>query len=156
MPAGPFTLYRKNLDDIRMNDLLTAVVKVALVTSVYTPNSTNTGHSLWADVSANEIAAGNGYTAGGYALTTDTVGVITDGFAYDSENPLWNATPAAIPAFRYAVLYVVGTLWGMTNPLVGYLLGDTTAGGTDVPATSAGSPLEINVHASGWFKSVQA
>lgn len=154
MAAGPFIIFRKNIDDIRLNDLLGAVVKVALVTNSYTPNASNTGHSLWSEISANEIANGNGYVTGGYTLTTDTVNAVTNGFNYDSEDPTWNATPAAIPAWRYAVMYVLGTLWGMTNPVIGYFLGDSTP--ADVPATTAGNPLAIAVHASGWFNNTQA
>jgi len=37
----------------------------------------------------------------------------------------------------------------MTNPLIGYFLGDTTP--ADVPATTVGNPLTINCPANGWF-----
>ena len=73
MAAGTFTLYRANLDDLRIQDLVGATVKVALVTSSYTPNAANNGHSLWSDASSNEIANGNGYNTGGVtpgSLTT--------------------------------------------------------------------------------------
>lgn len=154
MAVGAFIVYRKNIDDMRLNDLLTATVKAALVTSAYTPNSTNTGHSLWADVSANEIANGFGYTTGGLALATDTVNAVTNGFNYDSEDLVWTASGGSIPAWRYMHLYVVGTLWGMVNPLIGYFLGDTTP--ADVPNTTSGNPLTIVAPAGGWFAHTQA
>jgi len=47
------------------------------------------------------------------------------------------------------VLYVSGSLWSMTNPLIGYFLGDTTP--ADVPATTVGNSLTINCPANGWF-----
>ena len=64
MPAGTFTLFGANKDDYRINDLVSANLRMALVTSVYAPNITATGHALWASVSANEIANGQGYTTG--------------------------------------------------------------------------------------------
>lgn len=154
MAVGPFTLYRANLDDLRMQDLTGATVKVALVSSAYTVDDANTGHDEWADVSANEIANGNGYTTGGATLANDAVSTITNGWKYDSDDPAWTASGGSIPAWRRAVMYVSGTLWGKTNPLIGHFLGDTTP--ADVPATTDGNPLTINVSANGWFGVTQA
>lgn len=154
MAAGTFTLYRANLDDLRIQDLLGATVKVALVSSSYTPNAANNGNSVWADVSANEIANGNGYTTGGYTLTTDTTSLVTNGHNYDSEDPSWTASGGSIPAWRYAVMYASGSLWGKTSPLIGYFLGDTTP--ADVPATTDTNPLTITVNAAGWFSITEA
>lgn len=150
MAVGTFTLFRANLDDMRMQDLLGATVKMALVTSAYTPDATNTGHATWSNVSANEIANGNGYTTGGATVATDTVTAITNGWEYDSASPTWTAAGGNIPAFRYFVMYVVGALWGKTDPLIGYVLGDDTP--ADVPATTSGNPLTINPSANGWFR----
>jgi len=154
MAAGTFTLYRANLDDLSMQDIAGATVKLALVTSSYTPNATNTGDDLGADVSANEIANGNGYTTGGATLANDAASTITNGFKYDSDDPSWTASGGSIPAWRYGVMYLSGTVAGMVNPLVGYFLGDSTP--ADVPATSDGNPLTIQVNASGWFGTTQA
>lgn len=153
MPAGQFTLYRANLDDLSMADIAAAVVKVALVTSVYAPNAANNGHTLWAEVSADEIANGNGYATGGFTLT-DSVALATNGHMYASDDPTWTAAGGSIPAWRYGVMYLEGTVAGMVNPLVGYFLGDTTP--ADVPATSDGNPLTITVPAEGWFTATQA
>ncbi len=49
----------------------TDVIKVALVTSSYTPAQDT--HDYWDDVSANE-ASGTGYTAGGATLGSKTQG----------------------------------------------------------------------------------
>lgn len=149
MAAGAFTLYTRNLDKISMNDLLSATVKVALVTSSYTPNVASNGHYLWSDVSTNEIAAGSGYTAGGATLANDTVTAITLGQKYDSDDVVWTASGGNIPAWRHAVMYVSGTLWGLSSPLIGYCLGDSTP--ADVPATTDGNALTLQVNASGWF-----
>lgn len=149
MASGNFTLFSKNKDDIRINDLVGATVKIALVSSAWTPDSGVTGNSVWADMSANEIAAGNGYTAGGAALASMVATAISGGYKFSSASPSWSASGGNVPAWRYAVIYVVGTLWGMTNPVIGYFVGDSTP--ADIPATTSGNSLTINTPAGGWF-----
>lgn len=149
MPAGTFTIYSRNKDDLRLNDLTGATVKMALVTSSYTPDVTITGHSVWGDVSANEIGAGNGYTAGGATLASLTVTGITGGYRFSSGNAAWTASGGNIPATRRAVMYISGTLWGMTNPLIGHVLLDDTP--ADLPALTDGNTRTITCPASGWF-----
>lgn len=147
MAAGTFTLYSKNKHKISINDLTAATVKIALLTSAYTPDVTVTGHSVLVDVSANEIAAGFGYTAGGLALSSLLATAITGGYKFSSANAVWTPSGGSIPAWRYGVMYVSGTLWGLTSPLVGYFLGDTTP--ADIPPASAA--LTITCNANGWF-----
>lgn len=149
MAAGNVILFGKNKDDMRINDIIGASVKLALLTSAYTPDVTVTGHSLWSEVSANEIAAGSGYSAGGIALTSLAAVALSGGFKFNSANAVWNASGGNIPVWRYGVLYVAGSLWSMTNPLIGYFLADTTP--ADYPVTVDGNPLTINVPANGWF-----
>ena len=149
MASGNVTLFSKNKDDIRINDIIGATVKVALVTSAWTPDTSVTGNSVWADMSANEIAAGNGYTAGGVALASMVATAISGGYKFSSASPSWTAAGGNIPAFRYAVLYIVGTLWGMTNPVIGYFVGDSTP--ADIPATTVGNTLTLNTPAAGWL-----
>lgn len=154
MAAGQFTFYQANLDDLRVQDLLAATVKVALVAASYTPNSGTGGHDEWADVSANEIAAGNGYAAGGYALTADAATAITGGWKYASENVAWTASGGSIPQWRYAVFYVSGSLWGKTSPLIGRFVGDSAP--ADIPATPSGEALTLTCPANGWFSVVSS
>ncbi len=150
MAAGTFTLYSKNKDDIRINDLTGATVKLALVSSSYTPNTdSSTGHSLWSDASGNEIANGNGYTTGGVSLSSLAATAISGGFKFSSANPSWTASGGNIPAHRYYVMYVSGTLWGMTNPLIGYFLGDSAP--ADIAATTSGNTLTVTCPSGGWF-----
>lgn len=153
MAAGTFILYRANLDDLSIQSLLGATVKLALVDSDYTPNAANNGHSLWADVSADEIANGDGYTTGGETVANDATNLVTNGHNYTSDNVEWTASGSGIPAWRYGVMYVLGTLWGKTNPLIGYFVGDSTP--ADVPLTTAGNPLTITVPGAGWFDLTQ-
>lgn len=154
MAVGKFTLYAANLDDLRMQDLPTATVKMALVTNSYVPNATSVGHSLWSEASPNEITAGNGYLTGGATLSADVVTAITNGHKYGSADVTWTATGGQIQAWRYAVMYVVGTLWGKTNPLIGYFIGDSTP--ADIPATTDGNVLALPCDpVDGWFKFVR-
>lgn len=151
MAAGTFTLFAKNKDDYRINDIVGATVKMALVSSAWTPAITTAGNALWADVSANEIANGNGYTTGGGTLTgvaaTATAG--SNGYYLAGTVPVWTASGAGIPAHRYYVMYLSGTVWGQVNPLIGYFLGDTTP--ADIPLTSSGNTLTVTTPATGWF-----
>jgi hypothetical protein len=152
MAAGIVTIYEANLDDLRLQDLLTASVKLMLVTSAYAPSTGTSGHSVKADVT-NEIAAGAGYTAGGVALSGKLVTATTGGWAFESDDPTWTASGGNIPAWRRGVLYADGSLWGKTSPLIGTFLGDTTP--ADVPATSDGNPLTVTCPTPGWFKIAQ-
>lgn len=97
--------------------LLTDTIKVALLTSGYTPNiKTDT---FFADINTNE-SSGTGYTAGGNTLgsptvTTDTV---NDRGVFGAANTTWaNST---IANARYAVIYKSsGT--ASTSPLIAVL-----------------------------------
>jgi hypothetical protein len=153
MAAGTFTFF-DSAAKIAFGgmDLTTATVKCALVTSAYTPNlATHTG---WADASGSEIANGVGYTTGGATIGTPVLTAVTNGFKFSSANVQWTATGGNIPAWRRAVFYISGTVEGITNPLIGAFLGDSTP--ADVPATSDGNPLTLNVPANGWFDATHA
>lgn len=145
-------IYGANLSVMKLSDLTSADVRIALVTSSYTPNITATGHNEWADVSANEIANGNGYTTLGYALSGEAVAAAAanDGFKFSTGNATWTASGAGIPAWRYFVIFVNGTLWSLTSPLLCYGLGDSAP--ADIPATSAPNIFGINCPSDGWFK----
>jgi hypothetical protein len=122
--------------------------KLALVSSAFTPDDTDTGNEVWGDVSANEIAAGNGYTAGGVALTGVSLALASGKVKFTSDVAQWTATGAGFPAWRHGYVYYSGTLNGKVNPIVGHFLGD--AAPADVPATTpANSPLKITPNALG-------
>lgn len=104
-------------------------IKVALVTSSYTPSIS---HTAWADVSANEVSSGSGYTTGGLTLANP---VITAGVA-DFDNAIWTSLTKS---FRYAVCYLQATRLTIVNPLLFYMLLDSTP--NDV--VSSGSNYQI-------------
>lgn len=97
-------------------DLDTDTLKLALVTSSYTPS---TAHDEWADVSANEVSTGSGYTTGGKTLANPIA--TNDNIDYDDVT--WTALTKT---FRYAVCYKSGSGGGLTNPLLFYILLDST------------------------------
>jgi len=149
MASGSLILFSKNKADLRMNDLVGATVKVALVTSSWTPDSSVTGNYLYSDVSSFEIANGNGYTTGGATVITMASTAITNGFKFTSAEVNWTASGGSIPAWRYAVMYVSGTLWSKSSPLVGYFVGDSTP--ADIPATTDGYALTLACPSPGWY-----
>lgn len=97
-------------------DLDTDTLKLALVTSSYTPS---TAHTQWSDVSSYEVAAGSGYTTGGETLASP---VVTDD-NIDYDDVTWTALTKT---FRYAICYKSGSGGGLTNPLLFYILLDST------------------------------
>jgi len=113
-------------------DLDTDTLKVALVTSSYTPN---TAHDEWADVSANEVATGSGYTTGGITLASP----VATNNNIDYADVTWTALTKT---FRYAVLYKSGSGGGLTNPLICYLLLDSTP--ADVVSTGSNYSIQWN------------
>jgi len=148
MASGPFVFSQKTkLNMFSATDLLNPAntFKLALVTSAWTPAPTT--DEVWADASANEIANGNGYTTGGATLAsvtlTQTAGVVK----FTSAAQVWTASGTGIPAWRYGVVYALGTLNGKVNPLVGYFLGDATP--ADIPLTTSGNTLTVTPNASG-------
>lgn len=144
---GAFTMtqaFRAYLGDAT-DVLAQTTYKAALLTSGWTPApSTN---AVWADISANEVASGNGYTTGGNTMTgtgyTQTGGV----GKFVGAIPSWTASGAGITA-RYCAIYASGTFNGHVNPIVGYFLLDSTP--ADV-VTAAGNTLQINQPGSGWL-----
>jgi hypothetical protein len=88
----------------RGNLLLNAdTLKLALIVAAGTPVAAD---DEFADVSADEVAAGNGYTAtgnsGGAGITSNAAG--TETMRTTSAIPVWTASAAGF-SFRYPVLY---------------------------------------------------
>lgn len=113
-------------------DLDTDTLKVALVTSSYTPS---TAHAEWADVSANEVATGNGYTTGGATLASP----VATNSNIDYADVTWTSLTKT---FRYAVCYKSGSGGGLTNPLLFYILLDSTP--ADIVSTGSNYTIQWN------------
>jgi hypothetical protein len=85
--------------------------KAALVKATYTPNA---DHATWADVSANEIGTGNGYSAGGIDVESSSTGFTAD--AQDDtgdtgdvtlKDLVYTASGGTIPAAGAGARYLV-------------------------------------------------
>ena len=122
-------------------------VKVTLHTSTYSPNAAT--HTVYADLT-NELATANGYTNGGQNLAGHSwvqSGVVA---IFDANDTVWTASGGSITA-RYAVLRISGTFDGAVDPLIAYILLDTTP--ADVTATDTNT-LTLQWNASGIFRIV--
>src|SRR5450631_1053363 len=102
-------------------NLASDTLKVML-TDVAPVASGASGSGVLADIT--EIAAGNGYVAGGASLVTPTyteTGTGTSIWELTAASPItWTATGGAIAQFRYVVLYDF-TVGSPVKPLIGFL-----------------------------------
>jgi len=92
-------------------------IKVALVSSAYTPNQDT--HDYFDDVVANEVS-GTGYTAGGLSLAgkTSTYDAANNVLVLDANDAVWaNSTITA----RYAVVYDDAGATNAQKALIGYV-----------------------------------
>jgi hypothetical protein len=90
-------------------------IKVALLSSSYTPNQTT--HGYFSDVSTYEVS-GTGYTAGGQALANKTKTVSGNTLVLDADDTTWAASTITA---RYAVVYDSSGGTAATNALIGYI-----------------------------------
>ena len=132
-----YNAIRKGLGDGTV-DWDTDTIKVALVTSSYTFDA---AHDEWADVSANEVAAGAGYTTGGIALSGKTVTLATTVAKYIADAPVWSSLTKT---FRFGVVYKVGSANGLTDPLICCILFDTTP--ANIVVTAADFTIQWNAN----------
>lgn len=114
---------------------------VALVLSTYTYNA---AHTVWADVSANEAATGDGYTTGGANLTTNTLTYSGATATFDADDVAW---AALTKTFRFAVLYVNATVNSIVKPVICCILLDSTPANIVV----SGATYTLSWNASGIF-----
>lgn len=121
-------------------DLDTHAFKAFLTNA--TPNvATNT-----VKLDVTEISAGNGYTAGGAALTAVTwTEPVAGVWMWDSDNISWTASGGSIGPFRYVVLYD-DTPTSPADPIVGFY-----DYGSSVTVTD-GNPFTLTVAATGHFR----
>ena len=95
----------------------TDTIKVALLTSSYTPNQDT--HDYYDDVVANEVS-GTGYTAGGNTLASKTI--TYDGsnnvIILDAADTTWSSSTITA---RYAVVYDDSGASNAAKALIGYV-----------------------------------
>lgn len=114
-------------------DLDTATIKVALVTSSYTPDQD--AHTKFSDIT-NEVS-GTGYTAGGATLTTPSVTQdnTNNRGVFDADDVTWSSSTITA---RGAVLYK-STGTASTSPLIAYI-----DFGADKTSTSGNFTIQWN------------
>lgn len=97
-----------------VHKLDTDTLKVALTNTA--PSRSNT---IFSDIT--EIAAGNGYTAGGQTLSIDTVAQSTGSLTVSANSDItFTATGVSMAPFRYAVIYNDTPVVPL-DPLIGYI-----------------------------------
>ncbi|MCK9370986.1 hypothetical protein M0R04_13835 [Candidatus Dojkabacteria bacterium] len=98
------SLVYNNAKELFLNadiDLSADTIKIALLTSSYTPDQD--AHDFYDDVSANEVANSGTYAAGGATLTVTVSQDNTDDEAvFDATDVSWTGTTITA---RYAVIY---------------------------------------------------
>lgn len=125
-------------------DLDTNTINLALFTSASNANTLT--NSVWADLTG-EVAAANGYTAGGAAVSGLTVSQAAGLGKWTATLPTFNASGGPI-VFRFGVLYVNATVNGVIKPLIGVCLADTTPADTTI---TDGNGLQWQANASGIY-----
>lgn len=125
-------------------DLNSDTFKVSLHTSTYTPSASS--HTVYADLT-NELSTASGYTNGGATLGSVTWNRSGGTVTFDAADTVWTASGGSITA-RYAVIRKSGTANTRVDPLVAYILLDTTP--ADVTATDTNT-LTLQWNASGIF-----
>lgn len=80
-------------------------------------------NSVWADVSGNEVANGNGYTTGGSTISNSTLVLSGDECTWDFDDVLFTSLTKTM---RYAFIYSNKTVGAIVNPLIAYILLNTT------------------------------
>lgn len=109
-----FNKFQQFVEDIAkgVHNLDTGTLKVMLTNTA--PVATN---AVFADLT--EIAAGNGYTAGGAAVGSQDAEQTTGTLALSGADVVFTASSGTIGPFRYAVLYN-DTPTSPADPLIGW------------------------------------
>lgn len=115
-----------------------------LVGNGYTP-APNTD-STYANVSANELASGSGYTVGGVVLASETDTLTTATVTFTATSPSWSSFSAG--PFRYAVICRRASGSIASGDLL-LCYSDLTGSGT---ITGTGGTYTITISGSGIFQ----
>ena len=145
MAAGSVTVYSNgvlNLTKAAMN-LASDTFVCILATSSYTP-APNTD-STYANVSANEVASGGGYTTGGVVLTSVTDTLTSATVTYTAAAVSWSS--ATITAKYAVIIHRAGGSLVSGDLLLSYV--DLNSGGGSVSSTNG--TFTITWNAAGIF-----
>lgn len=145
MAADPWKLFGPANERIGEDfNLATDTFRMVLVTAAYTPDQSL--HDTWSDISANEVANGNGYVTHGELLTATHVAAALVS-TFDCDDQSWAASTITA---KYAVIVrnalVDGNLAATDVPIA---FCDLENGGGSVSTTNG--PFNVNIHANGVF-----
>jgi hypothetical protein len=126
-------------DGTAVIDFNTDTIKVALVTSAYTPSATT--HDYFNDITSE--VTGTNYTAGGATLASLTLTESGGTVTFDAADVTWSYNATGFSNARYAIVYK-STGTAATSPLIGYVDFGADKGNTS-------SDLRIQWGASGVF-----
>lgn len=110
-------LARLNLSTDALSILLTNTAPVAGDIQV---DTTTTPCTIKATSNAVEVAAGNGYTKKGIALTITTSSQAAGTYTLAANQAVWTASGGTIGPFRYVDLYDDTALTSATRPVVSW------------------------------------
>lgn len=148
MAVGKFKTYQfemKYLWDGTL-DLDSNSLNLALFQSTSNCNTLSVGTGVYGDLT-NEVAAANGYSTGGAALTALSITQTSGTGKFTATLPTFTASGGNI-VFRFAVIYVNATVNTIVKPLVAVCLCDTTPADTTI---LNGNSLQFVANASGIF-----
>lgn len=105
MAATAWTIYDKAKQKIGNGTIKLGVDIFSMQLHTSSSNISTSTLSLATSVD-NQVAAGNGYTTGGQALTTVewTVGASLASYKFDADDPIWTATGGTIPNVKFALI----------------------------------------------------
>ena len=127
-----YASYKQYVHDGTINLNSTGKIMLALVKSTYTFSA---AHTIWADVSDEEVATGDGYTTGGEALGSLSV----NSTRFDSADVTWTSLTKT---FRCGVLYLNDTVNTIVKPVIAYILFDDTP--ADISITGGDFTVQWN------------
>lgn len=121
-------------------------IKCAFLTSSHSPAQGT--HEFWSDVSANEVAAGTSYTAGGKQCANPSCAISGTDVVVDMDDPAqWAQDATGFTNGRYVVFYHdTGT--PSTSKLIA--LGDY---GSNFSIQTG--PIDVQINANGLFRSAR-
>jgi len=146
MAAGNWVVFGHALEQLLESnlDLDSSTFRMVLVTSSYTPNQGT--HDAWDDISANEVAAGGGYSTHGKLLTVTSTRA-TNVITFDCDDQSWISSTITA---KYAVIVkdadANGSLAATDIPLC-YVNLDTGGGSL----SSSSGTFSVTINASGVF-----
>lgn len=106
---------KNQLNGTAVVDFEADTIKLALVSSSYTPNAAT--HDFFNDIT-NEVT-GTNYTAGGATLGSKTLTESGGTATFDAADVVWAQSGTGFTGARYAILYK-DTGVASTSPLIGY------------------------------------